>query len=192
MANVDSAFGLRPVRYLSGAPYNGACRRYYVDTAGSNLFIGDPVIVQGTGQSDGTADVGIATGGASNYITGVIVGFDVANDSTPNLNTIYMASGASGYVFVADDPDLLFEIQEDSVGSTLDSGAVSEECVLVSGTGSTTTGLSGWELDSSSAGSDNGQVQIVELAHRSDNEIGANAKWLVKIMLHSYRSTDGV
>ena len=46
------AFGLTPVRYKSGAPYNGAANLYSVAAGESNnIFIGDPVVISGTGDA---------------------------------------------------------------------------------------------------------------------------------------------
>ena len=45
MPNPNLAQGLTPVRYRSGAPYNGAANIYHVPaTDGTALFLGDPVI----------------------------------------------------------------------------------------------------------------------------------------------------
>jgi len=51
-------FGLTPVRYKSGAPYNGAANLYSV-AAGetNNIFIGDPVLISGTGDAAGIPGV---------------------------------------------------------------------------------------------------------------------------------------
>ena len=62
MANADAPFGLKPVRYISGAPYNGAANVYRVTSATSNLMVGDPVYDGGWGvNSDGVPIVDIAT-----------------------------------------------------------------------------------------------------------------------------------
>jgi hypothetical protein len=46
MANSNAPTGLTPVRYASGAPYNGAANVYFVPASDSTaLYIGDPVIM---------------------------------------------------------------------------------------------------------------------------------------------------
>ena len=68
-------FGLVPVRYKSGAPYNGAANVYSVAIGETNnIFVGDPVIISGTGDTDGVPGVNRAAAG--DRITGVVVGFD--------------------------------------------------------------------------------------------------------------------
>ena len=53
MANTSIARGLIPVRYRSGAPYNGGYNTYYIPSTNSTaLFIGDPVIAV-TAAADG-------------------------------------------------------------------------------------------------------------------------------------------
>lgn len=75
MANVDAAFGLRPVRYLSGAPYNGACNKYYIPSTDTNtaVYIGSVVKLTGGADADG---IPVVTGNvsATNPIVGVVVG----------------------------------------------------------------------------------------------------------------------
>ena len=62
---------------------------------------------------------------------------------------------------------------------------------IVVGSGSTTTGTSGMELDSSTKNTTSAQLRIVELIQTADNAIGTNAKWLVKINEHELTSTTG-
>lgn len=180
MTNANTAFGARPVRYSSGAPYNGACRTYYVPTGqATNMFIGDPVIIAGDGDADGVPTITIATAGTTNRITGFIVGFRPS--STIIANGYRLASTAE-YVLVADDPDLIWEMQEDAVGGALAAVDISLNADLISGTGSATTHLSGWQLDTSTKATTAGlQMRIIGFVQRPDNAIGANAKVLVRI-----------
>lgn len=187
MANADSAFGLRPVRYLSGAPYNGAANRYFIpasdiDTA---AFIGSVVRLTGGADADG---IPVVTGNVSsgNAVVGVVVGVvPVTADST-----IYRVNSTARYVLVADDPNLMFEVQEDSVGGALAATAAGATCMLAGfTTGSAFTGLSGIELDSSNVSETSDtddDVRIISLVQRPDNEIGAHAKWLVRLNVHQY------
>lgn len=191
MANVQSAFGLRPVRYIGGAPYNGACNTYIAAASyATNLFIGDPVVITGTavaGTSGGTYQlINVATAGATNQITGVIVGFG----PTPSIvSNGYGVASTLREVYVADDPALLFEIMEDSDGNAVELAEVGLNANLVSGSGSTATKKSGWMLDSTSAAADaTFQLTIRNAPDRVDNEAAANyAKWLVSINLHTNR-----
>lgn len=190
MANADAPRGLRPVRYLSGAPYNGASNKYYVPSSDSTaIYIGGLVKLAGSADSDGIASVtgNVATG---NSVVGVVVGVvPVTADST-----IYRAASVERYVLVADDPNLLFEVQDDSVGGDLAATNVGNTADLTGFTsGSTSTGLSSIEIDSSTAtasGDGTEDVLIVGLSPRPDNTIATNADWLVRLNNHQY--IDGV
>lgn len=189
MANVDSAFGLMPVRYASGAPYTGACNRYYVPASdGTALFRGDPVILAGSADANGVPDVTRATAGSAGRITGVVVG--VVNDAS--ITGKHRPASTAGYVLVADDPNLLFEIQDDSVGGNLAATDIGLNADLASGTGSTVTGLSGFELDTSTkATTATLQLRIEGLVQRPDVEVGANTKALVRINLPTQTGAAG-
>lgn len=186
MANVDRVNGLRPVAHRNGAPYTGAANRYYVPSSdGTAIFVGDAVKSAGSADSDGVPSV--AQAAAGDAIRGVVVGVEPVTDES----TSYRAASTERYVFVADDPDLVFEVQEDSVGGDLAATDVGSNADIVVGSGSTTTGTSGMELDSSTAATTAAQLRILGLAQRADNEIGTNARWLVSINEHELTSTTG-
>lgn len=182
MANSNSARGLIPVRKFAASGYANAIRRYSCpSTYATALFIGDPVIKTGTSDADGFSEVNSAASGGS--ITGVVVGFE----DPGSLQLGYGAASTTRAVLVADDPEELFEIQEDAVGGALALASVGLNCDLISAAGSTYTRASGWMLDSSTAATTATlQVKIIEFQHRVDNEPAvANAKVLVKINKHT-------
>lgn len=204
MANADTPFGLRPVKHRNGAPYNGAVRPYFIPSTDANaMFIGDPVILTGTGNTARQEAPGVggfnagmlpvvtlATAGGGNYLLGPIISF--AADPT-GLENQYRLASTNRICWVADDPDLLFEIQEDSVGGALAVTDIGLNADLVSGSGSTISGLSGWELDSNTANTTATlQLRIERLMEREDNAIGNQAKWLVAINLHTLRNATGI
>ena len=190
MANANAPRGLVPARHRNGAPYNGSVTRYYVPSSETNaLYVGDPVIRNGSGDAAGVPGCILATAGATNYITGAVVGFETLTFA--NLSYNYRPGSTAGYVLVADDPDLMFEIQEDSVGGALAVTDISENADLVSGAG--TAYGSGWQLDSSTHGTGaTKQLRIEQIEQRPDNAVGANAKILVSINLHTERNTTGI
>lgn len=189
MANKDTPFGLRPVRHKSGAPYNGAANPYYVpSTYGTALFIGDPVVITGTSNTTAVTvnngnfgemfaigtlpEINLTAVGDvtdnTGRITGVIVGFSASgNDLTLKHNP----ASTERVVWVADDPDLVFEIQADGA---VPAASVGLNAVLIAThSGSTVTGLSGMELDTTSdppAADASNQLTIKRLVNRVDNE----------------------
>lgn len=190
MANVNRVNGFRPTRYLNGAPWNGAATKYFVRAADSTaLFIGDAVKLDGGSDAGGIRSVTQATAGAA--AIGVVVGM-VVDPLTIN-SPMYRTASTARYLMVADDPNLLFECQEDAVGGALASDSVGLNASLIVGSGSTTTGLSGMQLDTSTAATTATlELKIMEFVQRADNEVGsANAKVIVKINNHQLNASTG-
>ncbi|MCH9836748.1 hypothetical protein K0U83_13860 [bacterium] len=186
------SYGLRPVRYKSGAPYNGAANTYFVPSSDSTaLFVGDPVLIAGSADADGVATVARAAAGAR--ITGVVVGFSAYPGDTTDgaLETGFRAASTNAYVLVADDPDLLFEAREDAVGGALAVADVGLNVDLVAAAGSTATRKSGYLLDSSTKATGTAQVRIVGFSQRIGNVIGTNPDVLVSIVETTQSPADG-
>jgi hypothetical protein len=203
MANIDSPFGLRPVRHKSGASYNGAANPYYIaSTYATALFVGDPVVKVAGGsnaaavKAPGVGTFGIGTlpsvektvvgdvDGVTKMITGVIVGF-AANPA--NLDQKHNPASTERIAFVADDPDLVFEIQADGAIPAASMGL--NAVLIATHSGSTSTGLSGIELDTTSdvpAADASNQLLIVRAVNREDNDTTlTHAKVEVLINCHT-------
>jgi len=181
MANVNSPYGLRPVRERDGSPYSGACNTYFVpSTDATALFIGDPVILAGAADTAGVAPtVTRATAGATNRITGVVVGFQ------PNPAFVpygYRPASTDMYVLVADDPDVEYAIQADADG--IAAAQIGLNANLTAGSGSTATKQSGFILDGTTPAADaTFQLRVLGLEPQINNEVGAYANVLVRINL---------
>lgn len=185
MANSDTPFGLKPVRKLSGAPYNGAVTVFSTASGDATaIYVGDPVKISGTSSTVRNSvytDVDQAATG--DVMVGVVVGF--LPDTRDSL--IYRAASTTRLVAVCTDPDMLFEIQEVSGGTALAAAAIGLNADFVVGSGSTTTGYSGVELNNATEATTNTlDVQIVGLSDRPDNAVGEHAKWLVRINRHQF------
>jgi len=200
MANTDAPFGLKPVKHSNGAPYNGAARAYYIPASyGTALGVGDPVVVTGTTNTAQYVDwvpgslpeINKATAAGGNYITGVIVGFEPNRD---NLSQQYNPASTERVAYVADDPDLIFEIQEDGDTTPLAATSASANADLIfTNAVDTASGISGVELDSTTVDTTNTlQLRIHRLAQRPDNAIGAYAVWEVSVNLHTQRYLTGI
>lgn len=198
MANADIRAGLTPVKHKSGAAYNGASSAYYVPASyGTALFIGDPVTITGTANTanvsaPGAGSFGIGTlpavnktaAGDGNAISGVIVGF--APD--PNgLERIYNPASTERVVLVCDDPDIMFEIQADGAIASTQVGL--NAVLIYTHAGSTVTGESGAELDTTSdapAADASNQLTIQRVVNREGNAAAeAFTKVEVLINLHT-------
>lgn len=186
MANVDAPFGLRPIRHLSGAPYNGATSIYHIPASDSTaVYVGGLVKLTGAGDANG---IPVVTGNVSSGDT--IVGVVVSVDPITADSTMHRVASTARYVHVALAQDVVFEVQEDSDGGALTAGAVGGTATLTGFTaGSAITGRSAIEIDSSglSETSDtDDDVQILRLSQKVGNAIGANAVWEVRLNNYAY------
>lgn len=190
MANVDRPAGARPVRYLGGAPYNGAATAYNVDSSnGTAIFVGDFMIRE----ADGNVAPYTGTGGGSLLGVCIAAGTNAQTYSTPDTpSQRYLAASTAGTVLIADDPHVVFEIQEDNVdGTALAATDAGTNCDVLATAGSTTTGQSAHEIDRSTVNTTTAQLRLIRLVPREDNAYGDFAKWEVIINEQLYRSTTG-
>lgn len=191
MANTDAAFGLRPVRYYSsGKPYTGAANPYFATGATGVIAPGDPVKRASTANATafGGYDAGflmqceLASAGDGNPILGVCVSvLPVTRESK-----VYRENSTNRIIMVADDPDLVFEVQDDGDGAwaVTDVGLFAN---LASGTADTTLGISRWELDGSDAPDSDYSNQVLLTGYKRvpGNVAGSDyAVWEVMINLH--------
>lgn len=185
MPNVDSPFGLKPARLLNGSPYSGATMTFSTASGDATaIFVGDPVILSGTSSVvDGVIYADVDQAATGDVMVGVVT--SVLPETRDSLT--YRAASTTRLVQVATDPDLLFEIQEVSGGTALTTAAIGLNANIVVGSGSTTTGFSGVELNNATEATTNTlDVQIVGIVNRSDNEAGEHCKWLVRINRHQF------
>jgi hypothetical protein len=186
MANIDKAFGLRPIGNLSAT---GAQKQYgyqIADNQAGTIFQGDLVVLTGGFISrflpaSHTAAVGVFNG--CNY-----------NDPTtgkPTFSNFYPGSVniTSGQISadVLDDPNQLFIVQCDAGFVAADVGKNAD--VIGTG-GSTTNGISTMELNSSTLATTAAlNLKVVGLYNDVNNAFGTNAVVVVKINEHVYGST---
>lgn len=188
MANSDTPFGFKLVGHTSGSPMNARLTRYSIPASdGTAVFIGDAV--KSTGSADTVGVPAVIQAAAGNTIRGVVVAFEPL---LTNLETKHRLASTLRYALVCDDPEAIYEVQEDSVGNNLAATDVGDNFEIIVAAGSTVSGLSGMELDSSTAAGATAQLRVLGLVQRADNEIGANAKWLVRINEHELDATAGV
>lgn len=185
MANVDKAFGLRPLGNLSAS---GSQKQYgyqIADNQSGAIFQGDLVtlkdgyIVQ-FNPATHTAAVGVFNG--CNYID--------PTSGKPTWKNYYPGSVniTQGVINadVIDDPSQLFIIQNDETSAVTDYGKNAD---IVVGTGNTTTGMSANELDTSTIATTAAlNLKIIGLWNVPNNAVGEFAVVVVKINEHLYGS----
>lgn len=194
MANTDAAFGLRPVRRLDGSPYNGAVNSYKISAAyATNIYRCDPVKMQATGY------VALASAGDTN-ILGVAMGFRWRDAvGAMQFGKYWPASTATfgsedAEILVADDPDLIFHIQSDSdTNSPAVADIGSNADFIRTSSGSTVTGFSKVELDTSTCTTATANLRVIGFVNRPDNAEAADyAVCEVLINEHAYKTTTGI
>jgi hypothetical protein len=195
MANVDKVRGAKLIGTSRGGPHTARVRTYVIPASdGTAVFLGDFVKSGGSADASGLATVIQAAAGDA--LRGVVVGVNPIKGvaiGSENLNRNYRPANVKMHVLVCDDPDAIFEIQEDAVGATTALDDVGENADITVAAGSTATGLSGMELDSSDHKTTTAQLRILGFVESPDNTpASANAKLLVKINEHELASTSGV
>lgn len=204
MSNSNTPFGLRPIND-NGTAWTGQGRMVaFPASQATNIFLGDPLVALGGTDAYGVPLVGIATAGATNVILGGFIGVcngpaggggGAVSTLTRDL-PVYRQASILNYGFVCDDPNQLYIIQEDSVGGAIAAATGGfANGNLVAGAGSTVTGFSGWQLQSSgvaAAANPTFQLRLIGLVRGPDNAIGVNAKWMVRINLPNLWSTSGI
>lgn len=187
MANPNTPFGFRPVKHLSGAPWNGASKMFYLPSSDTTaVFIGDVVTLAGSADST----TGVATVKASiatDTPVGVVVGFDVSLGVTPNLNITYRPASTAMYTWVVVDPTVVYEVQANGAVATTDIG---ENISLAPGSGgNTTNGFSSFQVDTATIATTNTlQFHLLNLARRPNNAFGSYAIVEVSPNVHAYAS----
>lgn len=200
MANSNVAIGLRPIND-NGTPWSGQGRLCSVPSSqAGNIFLGDPVVALGGTDAYGCPLVGIASAGNNNPVLGSMIGISNGPSGSGFTVTrdlpVYRQASISNYIFICDDPNQLYTIQEDSVGGAIAASVAGfANGLLVAGAGSTVTGFSGWQLQSSSVSSSGNtgyQLKLLGLTRGPGNSVGVNADWTVRLNNPQLWSTTGV
>jgi hypothetical protein len=196
MANTNRPGGLKPVSYLNGAPYTGQARLYSVPVSSAAMYIGDPVTLSGSADTNGLA--GISIGVAGSAVIGVVVGFVVAPPGVSlvatnidlTVRSIPVSSTVVQYALVADDPNLIFEIQD---GQTVPTAVtdIGQNTNFLIAAGATTYSDSGTVTAATLTAGTTSNLKLMGFTQRIDNAVGQYAKLLVKINNHVYGAGTG-
>ena len=186
MANQDAAFGMKPVRMIGGAPYNGGQSRYRIAANyGTSIFQGDMVAAVTGGGVEVHADGGTVP------IVGVFNGCMYTDPTSGEqiFSNYYPAStnAADIIAFVIDDPMVVFEIQAAIAFPIAD--LFGNFDIVYTTAGSTKTGISGAELQVTDGGTGTTlSVKAIDISEDPANsDVGAaHTNVLVTIQNHLY------
>jgi hypothetical protein len=169
---------------MGGSPYSGGQSRYRIAANyGTSIFQGD-LVMQVTG-----GGIEIHADGGTVPIVGVFNGCMYTDPTTSEqvFSNYYPAStNASDIIaFVHDDPNTVFEIQADDTFPVAD--LFGNFDIVYTNSGSTTTGISGAELDvTTGATTTNLPLKAIDISQDPENsDVGsANTNVLVVIQNH--------
>ncbi len=183
MANVNAAFGLAPVRHMSG---NAPRANKYTIVSGlaENIFTGDLCIIDGNGQ------VTPHTATEVNNI-GVFAGCSYTASDGSYVYSEYWPTGTTATSIIAyiyDDPYIVFKIQSAGTPAQTNVGNCAD---VVAGAGSTTTGRSGFSLNGTMSNSA-ATCKIMALHDTPDNSMAQYAVLEVLINEHLLKDSAGI
>lgn len=207
MAFANAPRGASPIGNVGGNDWNQQGRMYAIASDGTNTYaIGDIVKTAAGTDTSGVPYVVKATSG--DVPVGIIVGIRVADPGVSlvagslDLTKTYIGlSAGTRYVYVVDDPDVLFEIQMDSTAITLANLHKNSNMTITADQTSTLSSsapFSNTVLTGSSVNTTNTFiVRMIGMVQRDDNAPtsatvgGAYCKVLCKWNCHEYSGSTG-
>lgn len=204
MANINAPKGFSPVGNLQGGSWNQQGRLYAIPTSDTtnSYAVGDVVMSATSADPDGVPYVQ-KWGGATTTSAlplGIIVGIRVADPgvslvaSSLDLTQSYISAGtrtAVRYVYVVDDPMVLFEAQFDSTAVALTDLHKNAAVTVTAGQTLTQSAPMSSLVLTGPAVTATLPIRLLGLIQRPDNATGAYAKVLCKWNYHEFGVTAG-
>ena len=198
MANVDAAFGYRPIGKVGSGVNNGGTTLYTIaDNYNTSIFKGDTVMSSGgyviAGTASGSTNLGVFNGCFYIDPTSKKPTWSNYYPADTNVTASGSISGSTNIdAYIYDDPYTLFEAQCDGTIAKTDIGKNTDSIL---GTSSTVNGLSVTEIDSGSEATTAArQVTINGISKDPDNSdaSSANANWYIMYNEHVKFSSTGI
>ena len=200
MANINVAFGFKPVGKHGSSPSTQGTSQYFIASDASAIFQGSPVKAELTG---GTIQVASASGNGDQFV-GIFAGCEFVDASTGKLrfSNTWPGSGSANTNhdikgFVYDDPSQRFIIAADGGNTSRATAKVDifKTADIASGTsGNTTTGISSAVLDISTAEDTDTSNCVMILGIHEDvtnaDHSAAGVSYIVKINNHALSGSD--
>ena len=183
MANTDAAFGMRLVGRIGGPATNVQNTYRIAANYGTAIFKGD-MVAQVTG-----GGVEVHADGGTVPIVGVFNGcrFTDPTSGKETFSNHYPASTNASDIeaFVIDDPMAIFEIQADAAFPVAD--LFGNFDIVYTSSGSTTTGLSGAELDvTTGATTATLPLKAIDISQDPDNSDVSTANTNVLVVIQNH------
>ena len=202
MANLNAPKGFSPVGNIQGGSWNEQGRMYAIASDASNTYaIGDVVMSAASADANGVPYVQ-KWGGATTTSAlplGIIVGIRVADPGVSlvgaslSLEKSYIGlSAGTRYVYVVDDPMVIFEAQFDSTAvAATDLHKNAAVTVTANQTSLAVSSPFSSTVLTSPATTATLPIRLLGLVQRSDNAVGAYCKVLCKWNYHEFGVTAG-
>ena len=200
MANINVAFGFKPVGKHGSSPATQGTSQYFIASNASAIFQGSPVKAELTG---GTIQIASASGNGDQFV-GIFAGCEYVDATTGKLkfSNTWPGSGSANTNFdikgfVYDDPSQRFIICSD--GTNTDRATAKADIFktadLADGaSGNTTTGISTAKLDISTAEDTDTSNCVMILGIHEDvtnaDHSAAGVSYIVKINNHALSGSD--
>ena len=200
MANVNVAFGFKPVGKHGSSPATQGTSQYFIASNASAIFQGSPVKAELTG---GTIQIGSASGNGDQLV-GIFAGCEYVDATTGKLkfSNTWPGSGSANTNFdikgfVYDNPAQRFIIASDGTNTdraTAKADIFKTADIASGASGNTTTGISSAVLDISTAeDTDTSNVVMILGIHEdvtNADHSAAGVSYIVKINNHALNSSD--
>ena len=200
MANINVAFGFKPVGKHGSSPATQGTSQYFIASNASAIFQGSPVKAELTG---GTIQIASASGNGDQFV-GVFAGCEYVDATTGKLkfSNTWPGSGSANTNFdikgfVYDNPAQRFIIASDGTNTnraTAKADIFKTADIASGASGNTTTGISYAVLDISSAEDTDTSNCVMILGIQEDvtnaDHSAAGVSYIVKINNHALNSSD--
>jgi hypothetical protein len=198
MANIIGSRGFVPSRYLTGNAWSGASNMYYIPSTDSNQYgVGDAVKSAAGGDANGIPQITKAAG--TDTVRGVIVGVLPANPSAQSLvatsldltvQNIPASKTKDYYVLVADDGDLLFELQDDGAAALTATACNKNASFNVTNPTAPSQNSASTLSAASVATTQALNLKLIGLVQKPNNSYGVYATWLVRFNQHELNGSN--
>jgi hypothetical protein len=195
MANLDAAAGFQVCNHAGSAYNPPEMRVAFAAGDATAAFKGSLVKLTGAVDTDGVTPVVTLASPSDTKLVGAITRFDPQRAG--NWTQFYRTANTRQYAYVPRDPQCFYMVQEDSVGGNIAvSTAIGQNINFTAESGSTVTGMSTMQLDSSTPAADTAAlpIRLIGPVYRADNDptsASSNGAWIVKINQNDLDNTTG-
>ena len=195
MANVDAPFGMRPIGNVVGGTDFQTTEYLIRDNEDTSIFQGDAVETDDNNSGEGIVRIEAVTNADSiGVFNGCLIDSDPSTGKPKFSNFYSQTNITQGKIrgFVFDNPYQRFLVQGDSATASAQTDVGKVADTVATHSGSTTTGISGIELDVSDLAATDGQLRVTGFTgDPENNELGTtHTNYVVFFNEHAYNHNE--